>query len=102
MSNNEFNTKLENDARLSQEVANVTDFLQDGQPLPSAQEITTLIGIFFTRNQLLYDDDIKVAVNGTEVTLSGTVADWKERELAEEIVTKVPGVTKVINRIYSL
>jgi osmotically-inducible protein OsmY len=42
---------------------------------------------------------IFVAVNGSDVTLSGTAQSWSERELATDSAWATPGVSKVIDNI---
>jgi osmotically-inducible protein OsmY len=43
--------------------------------------------------------DISVSVSGSDVTLSGRVHTWSERELATNTAWRSPGVSKVINNI---
>ena len=43
--------------------------------------------------------NISVAVNGTEVTLSGTTHSWAERELASNSAWGSPGVRNVVDNI---
>jgi len=47
----------------------------------------------------LYDDNVDVATNGSQVTLAGTVATWSEYDMAEDIAWMSPGVTSVTNNI---
>ena len=42
---------------------------------------------------------IKVAVNGTEVTLSGKVPTWAERDAAGSAAWSSPGVSNVVDNI---
>ncbi len=42
---------------------------------------------------------ISVAVNGSEVVLSGNVTSWHEKGVAESTVWCVPGVSRVTNKI---
>jgi hyperosmotically inducible periplasmic protein len=50
----------------------------------------------------LKDDDIKIKVtNDSIVTLTGTVAEWSHRSLAEETVAALPGVRRVDNKLKS-
>jgi osmotically-inducible protein OsmY len=44
-------------------------------------------------------DDINVVVNGTTVTLSGVVSSLYQKEEAENIVWKTPGICEVINNL---
>ncbi|WP_045502819.1 BON domain-containing protein [Chryseobacterium sp. StRB126] len=45
------------------------------------------------------DSDINVSVSGAIVTLTGTVHTWQQREEAERIVWKTPGIQKVKNEL---
>jgi osmotically-inducible protein OsmY len=42
---------------------------------------------------------ISVDANGSEVVLRGTVRSWAEREEAERVAWRAPGIAKVDNRI---
>lgn len=44
--------------------------------------------------------DIDVAVSGHDLTLSGSVESWYQKELAERIAWKAPGVSKVHNELH--
>lgn len=43
--------------------------------------------------------EISVDVQGTDVTLTGTVQSWQERELIENSIWSIPGVAHVVDRI---
>jgi osmotically-inducible protein OsmY len=49
------------------------------------------------RNAQLQANQIDPLVNGTEITLTGTVSSWAARRQAEHAAWAVPGVTKVRN-----
>ena len=53
----------------------------------------------FRRSAELESAGISVAVDGSTVTLSGSVKAWHERQLAEDAAWRVPGVTEVHDRI---
>lgn len=53
----------------------------------------------FRRSAELDGAGIVITVDGSTVTLSGTVKAWHERELAEDAAWRVPGVTDVRDRI---
>lgn len=53
----------------------------------------------FKRNAELEGANISVKVDGSTVTLAGTVRAYFERHLAEEAAWRVPGVTQVTDRI---
>jgi len=68
-------------------------------PHASAAEIQRRIARAFARNAELPDDQIVVEAEEGHVTLRGNVEFWSERELAEGIAWKSPGVTSVANNI---
>jgi len=49
------------------------------------------------RNWSVNDQDIRVIVSGSVVTLKGTVNSWYQKEEAEKIAWNAPGVSYVIN-----
>lgn len=53
----------------------------------------------FRRNAELDGAGIVIVVDGSTVTLSGTVKAWHERRLAEDAAWRVPGVTEVHDQI---
>ena len=42
---------------------------------------------------------IQIDVNGTTVTLSGTVHSWQERDAAQGVAFSAPGVNFVVNEL---
>lgn len=89
----------EDDAAMILGVKGVNDEIFVNQPQASAAGISSGIARAFARNAELYDDNIDVAVNGSQVTLAGTVATWSEYDMAEDIAWMSPGVTSVTNNI---
>jgi osmotically-inducible protein OsmY len=53
----------------------------------------------FKRNAEVDANRITVEVSGTEVTLKGTVRSWAERQDAERVAWRAPGIAKVNNQI---
>ncbi len=53
----------------------------------------------FARNWSINRKDIKVIVSGTKITLSGEVSSWYQKDEAEKIAWKTPGVCTVDNRL---
>jgi osmotically-inducible protein OsmY len=51
------------------------------------------------RNAEFDDERILVEAAGSEVILKGTVGSWTERDEAERVAWRAPGVTNVTNRI---
>jgi osmotically-inducible protein OsmY len=51
------------------------------------------------RNAQIHSEDIRVAVDGGKVTLSGVVESWAEHDVAGEAAWNAPGVTTVENEI---
>ncbi|WP_420991471.1 BON domain-containing protein [Cupriavidus sp. 30B13] len=52
-----------------------------------------------TRRSTSEARDIAVSVKGTEVTLTGTVHTWSERELLTHAAWSTPGVCRVVDKI---
>lgn len=63
----------------------------------SAAQATSKITSAFLRNAQLDANRISVSVDGSVVTLRGTVSTWSERHQAEDICWSLPGVTDVVN-----
>ena len=92
----------ENDAAMISGVISVNDQIRVTQPQTSVTDISSGIARAFARNAELYDDNVNVDVNGSRVTLSGTVETWSERDMAEDIAWMAPGVTDVDDNIFVL
>jgi osmotically-inducible protein OsmY len=89
----------EDDAAMILGVKGVDDEIVVNQPQASAMDISSGIARAFARNAELYDDNIDVTTNGSQVTLAGTAATWSEYDMAEDIAWMSPGVTSVTNNI---
>lgn len=61
--------------------------------------VQTDIEAALERCALAYARMIKVEVSGSNVTLSGRVSSWSERELAKQAAWGSPGVLKVIDQM---
>ena len=69
------------------------------RPEPDASEAAERIKNALTRNALLDAGAIQVRVTGNEVTLTGTVQSWAEKNQAGKAAWSSPHVTEVHNRI---
>ena len=69
------------------------------KPKLTGSEIKTSIQSAFERNALLDSDNIEVEVSGGEVTLTGEVRNHAERDQAERVAWRAPGVSFVDNQI---
>jgi osmotically-inducible protein OsmY len=69
------------------------------RPAPDAAETTERIKDAFTRNALLDASAIEVKVIGSEVTITGSVQSWAEKNQAGKAAWSSPHVTEVHNRI---
>jgi osmotically-inducible protein OsmY len=52
-----------------------------------------------SRSWSINDNNIKVKVSGTTVTLSGTVTSWYQKEEAARIAWNTPGIWHIINEL---
>ena len=69
------------------------------KPKPQATDLSRKIEDALKRQALRDAQRIKIGVDGTTVTLSGTVHSWHEREAAQGVVWSAPGVRAVINEL---
>ncbi|MPZ50563.1 MAG: BON domain-containing protein [Dehalococcoidia bacterium] len=69
------------------------------QPSISATEIRSGIEQAFARDARIDAGKVSIAVEGTHLTLSGTVRSWAEREAAETAAWRAKGVMSVTNSI---
>jgi osmotically-inducible protein OsmY len=69
------------------------------QPVIAGSEIKNRIEAAFKRNALVDSDHVKVEVRGPEVTLTGEVRSWAERDQASQAAWSAPGVTNVVDAL---
>jgi osmotically-inducible protein OsmY len=69
------------------------------KPKVEPKDIKNKIEETFKRDAILDANHITVEVNGSEVTLRGTVRSWVERHEAEKAAWSAPGITAVHNYI---
>jgi osmotically-inducible protein OsmY len=69
------------------------------KPGVKPQNVKQMIEKTFKREAVLDANNIQVEVNGSDVTLRGTVRSWIERHEAEKAAWAAPGVTAVHNFI---
>jgi osmotically-inducible protein OsmY len=69
------------------------------RPGVKPDNVHDLITRAFQRSADLEGAHVKVAVDGSKVTLSGRVKTWYEQEMAERAALAAPGVTQVVNQI---
>ncbi len=90
----------EEDAGMIRGVTGVDDQILVLQPTVSATDISNDIARAFARNAELFDDNVVVlATADGNVTLTGTVETWSERDMAEDIAWRSRGVTNVNDEI---
>ena len=83
-------------------VAAAVALFATGAPLHATESDKTIESSFrttFVYTTYLKDDAIKVDAFDGVVTLTGTVAEETHKELAQETVARLPGVTRVDNRL---
>jgi len=69
------------------------------KPRLAPSEIKAKIEEALRRNAEINADRISITASGSEVILSGTARSFAERQEAENVAWRAPGVTKVDNRI---
>ncbi len=74
-------------------VSNNTKVKPDSKDTIEAKDIKSALD----RNWSIDANDIDVSVSGTKVTLTGTVDSWYQKDEAEKIAWKAPGVWSVVN-----
>ena len=66
---------------------------------PQAADLSRKIEDALKRQAIREAQHIRIAVDGTTVTLSGRVHSWHEREAAQGVAWSAPGVRAVINEL---
>jgi osmotically-inducible protein OsmY len=69
------------------------------QPVIVAGDIKQKIEAAFKRNAQVDSDHVTVSIRGPEVTLSGEVRSWAERDQATQTAWSAPGVSHVIDEM---
>ena len=70
-----------------------------GQPKVSLDEVRAHIEQALNQRAGTHEQRISVAVRGADVTLTGTVHDWSERDLAAHSAWEMPGVRHVLDKL---
>src|SRR3984893_11471756 len=84
--------------RSLQGVRGITNLIKI-RPRAQPQDIKRKIQEAFRRNAGVDANQIIIETNGSEVVLKGKVRSWAEREEAERVAWRAPGVTKVEDHI---
>jgi osmotically-inducible protein OsmY len=89
----------EDDAGQIAGVLGVNDLITLTPPAAIAVDVADGIANAFARNAELADDNVTVSVDGSTVTLGGTVTTWSEHDEAGDAAWRAPGVSSVVNNI---
>jgi osmotically-inducible protein OsmY len=91
--------RAETAVRLVHGVTKIRNDITISQPSVSATEIRSGIEQAFARHARIDAGKISVAVDGSHLTLSGSVSSWAEREAAETAAWRARGAMRVTNLI---
>jgi osmotically-inducible protein OsmY len=91
-------TRAEDAVRRVKGVKGITNVISLRPPV-APTDIKARIQEAFRRNAEFDASHISVETSGSEVILRGTVRSWVERQEAERVAWRAPGVTDVHNRI---
>lgn len=69
------------------------------EPVDPTKRIAEEIYERLRQNGHIKADDIKVAINGGQVTLNGTIDSHRAKEVADEIASSVEGVSQILNQL---
>jgi osmotically-inducible protein OsmY len=90
----------EEDAGRVAGVVGIDDLITVTPPGAMSAEVADHIARAFARNAELADDKVSVTVDGSKVTLDGTVRTWSEYSDAADAAWRAPGVSFVVNNIH--
>ena len=65
----------------------------------NTENLSDAIGSALNRSWFYDSDNVSVSADGGKVRLTGTVATWYDREVAESTAWAAPGATAVVNNI---
>jgi len=88
--------------RLERDAGMAIEFMRDPvevQPVVVAGNIQQRIQDAFQRNAQVDAEHVSIEVSGSEVTLSGEVRSWAERDEAKRTAWSAPGVVNVIDNL---
>lgn len=91
-------TAAESAVRMQTGVVGITNQIAV-KPKVSAANLQAQIGQALRRQVEREIDHIKVDVEGSKVTLRGTVNSWHERDAAQGVAWSAPGVVAVVNEL---
>ncbi|RYD24045.1 MAG: BON domain-containing protein [Verrucomicrobiaceae bacterium] len=66
---------------------------------PESGPLAVKIKSALREQKMFHANDVMVTVTGSRVTLAGSVGVWDEKDLAREVVSEVPGVTAIENKV---
>lgn len=77
----------------------VVNQLEIAPPKTTGAALAESVRRHLLKNRAIDARRVKVAVDKRKAVLSGEVGTWDEQELAREIATEIPGITRIENRL---